>query len=184
VIRSVRDKHRLAGAASALLIVIAAAACAGPSGSTVPSASSGPSASTGPSALTGASTTPASVSALPTTTPLDGKWSTSFTRDELAASPLLMDPEELNDENWGEETLTLQDGQVTFTQQNDIDSTSASGTFLVSGDVVLFSFTEGVVVGETFGFRWSLDGDTLTFTRANSLVGPTPYLVKPWTRVH
>jgi len=91
-------------------------------------------------------------------------------------------------------TLTLQDGQVTFTQKNDVETgtviggvathgTSASGTFLVSGDVVVFGFTEGVVVGETFGFRWSLDGDTLTFTRADSMVGPTGFLVKPWTRV-
>lgn len=127
-------------------------------------------------------TTPASVSASPTTTPLDGKWSTSFTRDELAASPLLIDAEEVNDENWGEQTLTLQDGQVTFTQQNNIYRTSASGSFTVSGDEVVFSFTEGVVVGETFGFRWSLEGAALTFKREDSMVGPTPYLVKPWTR--
>jgi hypothetical protein len=38
-------------------------------------------------------------------------------------------------------------------------------------------------MGETFGFRWSLDGDTLSFTREDSMVGLTPYLVKPWTRV-
>jgi hypothetical protein len=160
--------------ASVVLVLVGATACA--------SASTSPNASTGPSASTGASTTPASVSASPTSTPLDGKWSTSFTRDELAASPLI-DAEEVNDENWGELTLTLQDGQVTFTQQNDIESTSASGTFTVSGDEVVFSFSEGVNVGETFGFRWSLDGDTLTFTREDSMVGPTPYLVKPWTRV-
>ena len=159
--------HQRGLVASAVLILVGATACAG--------------ASTSPSAST--ATTPASGIASPITRPLDGKWSTSFTRDELAASPLLIDAEELNDENWGEQTLTLQDGQVTFTQQNDIYRTSASGTFTVSRDEVVFSFTEGVVVGEVFGFRWSLDGDTLTFTREDSMVGPTPFLVEPWTRV-
>jgi len=158
--------------ASAVLILVGATACAG--------ASTSLSESTSPSES--AATTPASGSASPTTTPLDGKWSTSFTRDELAASPLLTDAEELNDQNWGEQTLTLQDGQVSFTQQNDIYRTSASGTFTVSRDEVVFSFTEGVVVGETFGFRWNLDGDTLKFTREDSMVGPTQFLVEPWTR--
>ena len=151
----------------AVLILVGATACAG--------------ASTSPKDST--ATTRASANASQTTTALDGMWSTSFTRDELAASSLLIDAEEVNDQNWGEQTLTLQDGQVRFSQQNDIYRTSASGTFTVSADEVVFSFTEGVVMGETFGFRWSLDGDTLTFTREDSMVGPTPYLIKPWTRV-
>jgi hypothetical protein len=157
--------------ASALLILVGATACAGPS------------ASTGPSAPTGVSTTPASVSASPTTTALDGTYSTSFTRAELAASPFLM-PEEINDENWGEFVLTFSGGKVAYTQRNDLASSSASGVFTVQGDAVTLVFDTGANKGETFGFRWSLSGGTLTLVRDESVgIGPTPFLVKPWTTV-
>lgn len=117
-------------------------------------------------------------------TPLDGTYITSFTRDELAASPLLVDPEEINDDNWGRETLTLSGGLMTFTQQNDVKRTSGCGTYSIQGDAVVLNFNDGVNEGETFGFRWTLKGGTLTFRRDASLgVGPTPFLVKPWTKL-
>lgn len=117
-------------------------------------------------------------------TPIDGTYQTTFTKADLVASPLLIDAEEINDENWGEWTLTFQSGRVAYTQRNDISSSESSGTFTVDGDTVKLAFDEGANADETFAFRWTLDGDTLTFTRDDSLgVGPTPYLVKPWTRV-
>ena len=44
-------------------------------------------------------------------TPIDGVWTATWTREELAASPLLTGGE-LNDENWGQYTLTFDHGQV------------------------------------------------------------------------
>jgi TRAP-type C4-dicarboxylate transport system substrate-binding protein len=117
-------------------------------------------------------------------TVLDGVYRTSFTRDELAASPLLVDPGEASDENWGRFTLTLQHGRVTLDQRTDAAMFRTSGTYTVNGDAIVLSFTSGESAGETFAFRWSLYRDVVTFKRDASLgVAPTPWLVKPWRRV-
>jgi hypothetical protein len=118
-----------------------------------------------------------SVTASPVT-PLDGTYQTSITLRELEASPLNRD--ETNDQNWGEFTLTFSDGRVAFTQQNDRDSYSTSGAFTVQANTVTLVFDEGGNAGETFQFRWSLSGDTLTFRRDGP--GPVPYVLKPWVR--
>jgi TRAP-type transport system periplasmic protein len=116
-------------------------------------------------------------------TALDGVYRTSFTRKELANSSLLMDPAEINDQNWGEITLTLDRGRVTFELRNELASAKSSGTFTVHGDAIVFTYTSGVEAGGTFAMRWSLYRDVLTFKRDASLGGaPTPYLVKPWRR--
>ena len=111
---------------------------------------------------------------------LDGVYRTSFTRKELADSPLLYDAAELNDENWGEFTLTLEHGHVTLVQKNDVTSSSYSGTFTVSGDAVVVQMTND---RNPFAFRWSLYRDVLTFKRDLSLgAAPTWLLIKPWRR--
>jgi TRAP-type transport system periplasmic protein len=115
---------------------------------------------------------------------IDGVYSTTVTRQALEQSPLLYDLSEVNDENWGELTLTFDRGRVTMEQENDVTSTSTSGTYEVDGDAVVLEFTEGVNAGETFAVRWSLFRDRLTFTRDEALgVIPTPYLIEPWNRV-
>jgi hypothetical protein len=55
----------------------------------------------------------------------------------------------------------------------------------VDGQVVKFDMDQGANAGESFGFRWSLFKNTLTFTRADDLglIGPTPFVIKAWTRV-
>jgi hypothetical protein len=125
---------------------------------------------------------PASSSGEPSV--LDGVYRTSFTLGDLKRSPFLYDEGELNDENWGELTLTLDRGLATFEQQSDVAESSTSGTFVVDGDTIVLAFTEGVNLGETFAARWSLQDGTLTFTRDAALGElPTPYVVKPWQRV-
>ena len=125
---------------------------------------------------------PESVTATPTS--IDGVYRTSFPKEVLARSPLLYEPRENNDENWGELTLTLDHGRVTFEQENDAASSSTSGTFTLDGDSIVLDFTEGVNAGETFVSRWSLFRDNLTFTRDEGLGEiPTPYLIEPWERV-
>jgi TRAP-type C4-dicarboxylate transport system substrate-binding protein len=112
-------------------------------------------------------------------TPLDGVYRTSFTREELANSPLLLDGGEIRDDNWGEFTLTFERGRVTFAQRNDVASTSTSGAYTVNGKAITLRFTEGVNAGETFNANWSLYRDVLTLKRGSV---PTPYVVKPWRR--
>ena len=115
--------------------------------------------------------------------PLDGVYRTSFTREELANSPLLYDGGEINDENWGDFTLSFEHGRVTLAQRNDVASGSTSGTYTINGKAITLRFTEGGNAGETFTAHWSLYRDVLTFKRDPSLGAlPTSYLVKPWRR--
>jgi TRAP-type C4-dicarboxylate transport system substrate-binding protein len=112
-------------------------------------------------------------------TALDGVYRTSFTREELAKSPLLTDAGEVNDQNWGDFTLTFDRGRVTFTQRNDLDSYSTSGTYTLDGKAITLNFTKGGNAGETFAAQWNLYRDVLTFERGWV---PTPYVLKPWRR--
>lgn len=115
--------------------------------------------------------------------PIVGTYTTSFTREELAASPLLYDTGEVQRGNWGDFTLTFEhDGRVTLTQTDGITSSSTSGTYSVTDDHIVLAYDEGANLGETFSGRWSLFRDTLTFERAGEEVLPTPYVVKAWTR--
>jgi TRAP-type C4-dicarboxylate transport system substrate-binding protein len=113
-------------------------------------------------------------------TALDGVYRTSFTREELSKSPLLYGPAEINDQNWGDFTLTFDRGRVIFTQRNDVDSYSTSGTYTLDGKAITLKFTEGVNAGETFAAKWTLYRDVLTFERLGEV--PTPYVLKPWRR--
>lgn len=111
-------------------------------------------------------------------TPIDGVWTASWTYDELASGPLL-DRGELNDENWGEFTISFDHGQLEQTQANDNLTGAGSGTYEVDGDVLVIIQDNG----ERFGMRWHLDRDQLTFARDDALgVCPTPFVIKPWTR--
>ena len=114
-------------------------------------------------------------------TALDGTWTMTDTRDELASSPFLDDIGSLNDGNWGDFTLTFGNGSFSATQRNPIESSSGSGTFTVDGDSVTMAQDNG----ETFEYRWSIYRETLTFKRDPTLpyAAPTPMLVKPWTLV-
>jgi hypothetical protein len=53
----------------------------------------------------------------------------------------------------------------------------------VDGDAVSMKFLRGDNTGETFAFRWTLDGTALIFRRDASIgIGPTPFLVSTWTK--
>ena len=107
-----------------------------------------------------------------------GVWSASWTYEDLRSGPLL-DSEELNDENWGDFTLTFDHGQMSTTEVNPRKSSSGSATFQVDGDTVVLKTKSG----EKFAMRWHLEGDQLTFVRDVSLgVGPTPFVIKLWIR--
>jgi hypothetical protein len=114
-------------------------------------------------------------------TPIDGVWTASWTHDELVKSPLLIGKEEINDENWGQHTLTFKNGLAIEAVKNPHKTLSGSFQYSPDGDTVTFQRANG----EQFIMRWTLKGNHLTFTRDASLgVGPTPYVIKPWTRQH
>jgi hypothetical protein len=116
------------------------------------------------------------------TAQIDGIYQTSFSRADLVASPFIT-AGEINDGNWGDWTLTFLAGRVSYSQRNNVTNSGSSGTYTTDGDAVTMVFDTGANVGETFGFRWHLTANELTFTRDDTLgVGPTPLLVKPWTR--
>jgi hypothetical protein len=52
-------------------------------------------------------------------TALDGVWTTSVTEHELASSPLLYDPDEVNDQNWGDLTFTFDKGHFTYPKERE-----------------------------------------------------------------
>ena len=113
------------------------------------------------------------------TTPIDGAWEAGWTREELVKSPLLMDPGEVNDENWGTLTMTFNAGAATETISNPKGEITGHFAYQVDGDAVTFQHDNG----ERFVMRWAIKGDQLTLTRDESLgVGPTPYVIKPFTR--
>ena len=116
----------------------------------------------------------------PASTPLDGTWTTSFSEAELTSSPLLYDAGEVNADNWGQFTLVLSEGRFELTHEAPGTPSTFTGTFSVDGDVITLDLDANT---ERFVMRWRLDGDTLTFERDDSLgVGPTPAVIKPWTR--
>jgi TRAP-type transport system periplasmic protein len=113
-------------------------------------------------------------------TPIEGMWRTTFSKTELAASPLLIDQEEINDQNWGTLTLTFSNGQCKQTGTNKVTSGSSICTYTVAGDVLTIHQENG----EIFTMRWSIYKDTLTLRRDKTLgVGPTPLVLKPWAKV-
>jgi hypothetical protein len=137
--------------------------------------------SSGPDTLACARTQTPSAPAQHPARQLDGTYRVSFSKQELADSPLLANPGEINDENWGDHTLRLADGRARLTQRNNRYRSELSGRYTTQGDVIEFHF---VGITETFVFRWSLYRGTLKFERDEKLgVGPTPWLVKPWRRV-
>jgi hypothetical protein len=60
-------------------------------------------------------------------TALDGVWTTSVTEDELASSPLLYEPDEVNNQNWGDLTFTFDKGHFTYTQKTRRTAMRAPG---------------------------------------------------------
>jgi hypothetical protein len=112
------------------------------------------------------------------TSPLDGTWTTSYSRADLAASPLLLDGDEVNDDNWGTETLTFANGALAISMVNVARSGRVVDQFHVQGDIVTVN-----TGSEKFVARWTISGDTLTLTR-DPAVGtlPTPLAIKPFNR--
>ncbi len=134
---------------------------------------------TRPEALTCADVSTAAAAQPTANSPLRGTYVHRITKQELASSPLLLDPGEINDENWGDMTLRFSaDGTFRLSGHNSVGKGSQSGTYRTNGDKLVLDVAE---TGETFAFRWSLYRGTLKLRRDETLgVGPTPLIMKSW----
>jgi hypothetical protein len=109
-------------------------------------------------------------------TPLDGTWTVTITRDELANSPLLLDPGEVSSENYGSLRLVFDRGTEAAGHAKDM----VPGVFRIHGDVLTIESS----VGERFVARWRITGNHLILKRDTKLGNfPTALVLKPWTRV-
>lgn len=112
--------------------------------------------------------------------PVDGAWRTTFSKHALAVSPLLLDAEEVNDDNWGTLTLTFRGDGWTLDQRNAVSHGTSWGSFTVAGDVLTVHNEKG----EVFAMRWSTYRNQLVLRRDPALgVAPTPVVLQPFTRV-
>lgn len=106
---------------------------------------------------------------------LNGRWLASWTRAELAASPLT-GPGELNDGNWGTFSLVLDNGRGRETMWNSRTDYEFEVTYTTKGDVLTVDRDNG----EHFVMRWRIDGDRLILTRDDNLGEvPVAYVIKP-----
>jgi hypothetical protein len=136
--------------------------------------------STTPSATALSRKCPPPPSAFARPTPVDGTWRTTFSKQALANSPLLMDGGELNDENWGTLTLSFHGDTWTIDQRNPLAQSVDRGTFTVAGDVLKATNERG----EVFALRWNLYRNQLVLRRDVSLgVAPTGLVLQPFARI-
>jgi hypothetical protein len=116
-------------------------------------------------------------------TPIDGTYVTHVSLEDLSNSPLLYDRGEINDENWGDITITFQEGTFTTTLENPKQLYSSSGTYVVEGDLLTIHDPTMCCPNTPVYYRWRLEDDLLTLSRDPELLGPTTYIINPWTRV-
>jgi hypothetical protein len=116
-------------------------------------------------------------------TPIDGTYVTHVSFEELSSSPLLYDRGEVNDGNWGDMSITFDSGTFATTLENPKEQYESSGPFSVEGDLLTVFDPSACCPTQPFSYRWSLEGDQLSLARDPDYVGPTPWIINPWTRV-
>jgi TRAP-type C4-dicarboxylate transport system substrate-binding protein len=106
----------------------------------------------------------------PAATPIDGVWTFTVTKEELAK---FMDPADLVPENYGTYIEVYDHGHYAETQESDQACTWTYGTYAVDGDGLTVTITDGgglapdgalAKPGERRVYRWSLYRDQLTLT--------------------
>jgi branched-chain amino acid transport system substrate-binding protein len=111
-------------------------------------------------------------------TPLDGGWEVNFTRAELLARTT--DPGEDSPGNYGHLTLEFNGGDFRLTAP---DGSVGAGTYVVTGNLITFYRTDAGGPGEIWTYTWSIHRNALTFAKGGPGLHPTPFIVKPWSRV-
>lgn len=118
-------------------------------------------------------------------TPIDGVYQVTTTPADSPDDPRPVP------ENYGAWTYVFDRGRFAITQEDEEACTWGYGTYVVTGDRVTWSFTNGGGIspnnalnkpGERFVFGWSLYRDMLTLTPVPGEISPENFLVKPWHR--
>jgi len=118
---------------------------------------------------------------------LDGTWQVTFTEGQLAAAGAGSGELLPGEGNWGHFILKFREGHWWWLGPSA--SASASGTFVVTGRLIVFHRHDTAYAGsntEVWGpYIWSVYRDTLTFKTdgwSGGVQGPTGMVVKPWQK--
>jgi TRAP-type C4-dicarboxylate transport system substrate-binding protein len=121
-------------------------------------------------------------------TPIDGLWRMSSTREEFAA---IAPPSDVVPENWGEFTFAFTGGRFAATTENGEACLWLYGRYAVRGDIVEWTVEDGGGIsvteedffnqpGEFFTYRWSRYRDRLTLEPVPGAISAEPFRVNPW----
>jgi TRAP-type C4-dicarboxylate transport system substrate-binding protein len=122
-------------------------------------------------------------------TPLDGIWTVTTTRKEIAKTT---DPGDLVSENYGHWRYTLSRGRMYYTQASEGHRRWTRATYTVKGRVLTFTVTSyggdaphgaAEKTGEVFSFRWSRYRDRVSFGPVAGAISPENFSLQPWRRV-
>jgi TRAP-type C4-dicarboxylate transport system substrate-binding protein len=117
-------------------------------------------------------------------TKIDGVW--TMDTDESTSGP------EHFPENWGHWIFVFDRGRFAITQENKPSCTWGYGKFVVHGNRMSWTFTDGGGIapsgamnkpGEFFVFDFSVYRDTVTLTPVQGRISPINFRVKPWRRL-
>lgn len=106
------------------------------------------------------------------TSPVDGTYRSTVTKEQAAAAG--------GGGNWGETVLVIDHGRFAHAGHNDRDCTWAYGTVTLDGDTMTWNYQDGGGhgaanrPGEQLAFRWSLYRDVLSLTNAPGAISPVP----------
>jgi TRAP-type C4-dicarboxylate transport system substrate-binding protein len=112
---------------------------------------------------------------------LEGRWETTWTRDDLVAAGIRPKDALLLS---GHHTADFHDGRFRFAGDPG-SGKSATGTYVLDGDVVRLTFRTGVALqlGRVYELGWSVYRDSLAFTAVPGSEPLLAFLSAPYRRV-
>jgi TRAP-type C4-dicarboxylate transport system substrate-binding protein len=112
---------------------------------------------------------------------LEGRWETTWARDDLVAAGIRPEDAALLS---GHHTAEFRDGRFRFAGDPG-SGKSATGTYVLDGDVVRLTFRTGVALqlGRVYELGWSVYRDSLAFTAVPGSEPLLAFLTAPYRRV-
>ncbi len=126
-----------------------------------------------------------------TTTPIDGIYRLTTTREESAKASG-ESPEQTFSENYGEWRFVFSRGKLRYTQASEGASRWTKAVYSVKGNTLTIRIVDyggeapngaAEKTGDVFTYGWSLYRDRLTLEPVDGKISPAGWLVKPWRRV-
>jgi len=112
---------------------------------------------------------------------LEGRWETTWTRDDLVAAGVRPKDARLLS---GHHTVDFRDGRFRFAGDPG-SGKSSTGTYVVDGDVIRMIFRTGIALqlGRVYELGWNVYRDSLTFTAVPGSEPLQAFLTAPYRRV-